>query len=73
MFERERVVVALSGGKNCFNILGLIIENDVLTRYLGRVEIKNILDNLVECNAKLNTITNNFFNFLVNFKSLGPN
>lgn len=53
IFERNRIVTTLKGGKNCFNLLDYTIEDDMLKKYLNRVEVTNILVNLEECNLKL--------------------
>jgi hypothetical protein len=71
IFERNRVIVALKGGKNCFNLLNYIIEDHILKKYLSRVEIMNILHNLEECQVKLDKLMSQFYNFLINFNKEG--
>jgi len=73
IYERGRVVTALSGGKNCFNLLGWTIEDSVLKKYTQRPEVKIILTNLIECNSKLELILANFEVFLKKFKKLSSN
>lgn len=46
IYERGRVITSLSGGKNCFNLLNYQIEDKALKKYLSRVEITNIRDDL---------------------------
>jgi hypothetical protein len=52
LYEKERVVTALGGGRNCFNSL-CIIEEGVLNKYLGRAEVLGIGRQVRECNVRL--------------------
>lgn len=46
IFERNRVVNALRGGKNCFTLLNYIVEDNLLKKYLKRGEVISILTDM---------------------------
>lgn len=45
-YEKGRMIVALSGGKNCFKSLNCIIEDSILKKYIDSVQIIRILNHL---------------------------
>ena len=73
LYERKRVADTLNGGRNCFTLLGNIIEDDLVKRYINEEYVRNIYTNLLICNKKLEAKMLDFYSFLVNFKKLNQN